>query len=112
MAVLVKQQPVRMTSAGTLDAQVSPIVVLACHKTPSSSHDGTLLQYHCKEGLQWSSDAAAAQDDMNLAMNIFHCTALPAKGVQNSGCPGHTLRFMQIISVTALQRAGAVSCKG
>jgi len=51
---------VRMTSAGTLDAQVSPIVVLACHETPSSSHDGTLLQYHCKEDLQWSSDAAAA----------------------------------------------------
>ena len=100
-----------MTTAGTLDAQVSPIVVLACHETPSSSHDGTLLQYHCKEGLQWSSDAAAAQHDMTSAMNFFNCTALPAKVVQKSGCPGHTLHFMQIISMTALQQAGAVSCK-
>lgn len=60
MAVLVNQQPVRMTTAETQDAQVCPIDVLACHETPPSSYDGTFLQYNCKEDLQWSSDAAAA----------------------------------------------------
>ena len=108
-----KQQPVRMTTAGTLDAQVSPIDVLGCHETPSSSHDGTLPQHDCKEDLQLSSDAAAAEHDMSLAMNIFNCgTALPAKVVRKSRCPGHSLCCMQIISMTALPQAGAVSCKG